>query len=297
MRVRILASGSGGNLSLYESDGFVILVDAGVDPGGLASRLRSVRAEYTRPDALVVTHGHADHCAHAREYAESAGIPTYMTDSTAKVVKPNSARHVFRYTAREPFAIGPFEIRPCAVAHDVPQVALRIESDGCAAVIATDLGEVPPELHGLLVGAQLAMIESNHDLHMLEVGPYPRFLKRRVGGPRGHLSNIQCAALLRALPASVETAVLMHLSEKNNRPEIALECAAEALSDRPTTLLAAKQYDKLVFDLKPRARDEVASASEPDPAKVDAIARALAAPSGRAKGAPLPGQLALKLGG
>lgn len=297
MRVRILASGSGGNLSLYESDGFTILVDAGVDPGGLASRLRSVGAEYTRPDALIVTHAHSDHCAHAKEYAERAGIPTYLTDSTFKVVKPNNARHVYRYSAREPFQLGPFEVRPCAVSHDVPQVALRIESGGCAAVIATDLGEVPSELRALLVGAQLAMIESNHDKHLLEIGPYPRFIKRRVAGARGHLNNDQTAELLRALPPSVDTVVLMHLSEKNNRPEVALECAADALCDRPTTLLAAKQHDKLVLDLKPRAADAHAvSLARPDPAKVDAIARALVTPSARHRSTALPGQLALELG-
>lgn len=296
MRVRILASGSGGNLSLYESDGFVILVDAGVDPGGLASRLRSVGAEYTRPDALIVTHGHADHCAHAREYAEVAGIPTYLTDPTARVVRPNSARNIHRYTVKEPFRVGPFEVRPCLLPHDVVQVALRIESEGCAALIATDLGEVPPELHALLVGVQLAMIEANHDLHMLEVGPYPRFLKRRVGGPRGHLNNLQTAALLRVLPPSVETVVLMHLSEKNNRPELALAAAAEALADRSTHLLAAKQYDKLCFDLAPRPASAHPTLAAPDRAKVDAIARALAAPSGRGKRDVLPGQLRLELG-
>ncbi|MBL8677730.1 MAG: MBL fold metallo-hydrolase [Myxococcales bacterium] len=296
MRVRILASGSGGNLSLYEHDGFALLVDAGVDPGGLASRLRSVGADYTRPDALVVTHGHADHCAHARAYAEGAGIPTYMTDATMRVVRPASARHVFRYSAKEPFRVGPFEVRPCAVPHDVPQVALRIESDdGCAALIATDLGEVPAELRALLAGVQLAMIESNHDKHLLEIGPYPRFLKRRVGGPRGHLNNDQCAELLRNLPASVETVVLMHLSEKNNRPEVALDCAAEALSDRSTTLLAAKQYDRQLFDLVPRGR-EGATLAAPDVARVEAIARAIAAPSKRrAIEPPNPAQLALKL--
>jgi phosphoribosyl 1,2-cyclic phosphodiesterase len=296
MRVRILASGSGGNLSLYESDGFSILVDAGVDPGGLASRLRSVGAEYTRPDALIVTHAHADHCAHAREYAERAGIPTYLTDSTFKVVKPSSARHVFRYSAREPFQVGPFEVRPCAVSHDVPQVALRIESGGCAAVIATDLGEVPSELRALLVGAQLAMIEANHDRHLLEIGPYPRFLKRRVGGARGHLSNDQCAELLRALPPSVETVVLMHLSEKNNRPEVALECAADALSDKPTALFAAKQHDRFSIDLVARAHAAAApTLARPDPARVDAIVRAISAPGARARNAPLPSQLSLEL--
>jgi phosphoribosyl 1,2-cyclic phosphodiesterase len=295
MRVRILASGSGGNLSLYEHDGFALLVDAGVDPGGLASRLRQVGADYTRPDALVVTHGHADHCAHARAYAEGAGIPTYMTEATMRVVRPSSARHVFRYSPKEPFRVGPFELRPCAVSHDVPQVALRVQSDdGCAAVIATDLGEVPSELLSLLVGAQLAMLESNHDKHLLEVGPYPRFLKRRVGGPRGHLSNDQCAELLRVLPASVETVVLMHLSEKNNRPDVALDCAADALSDRSATLLAARQYDKQLFELAPHPR-EGSLLEAPDRARVDAIARAIATPSKRRTTEPNPAQLALKL--
>jgi phosphoribosyl 1,2-cyclic phosphodiesterase len=270
MRVRILASGSGGNLSLYESDGFSLLVDAGLDPGGLAARLRSVGAGYSQPDALVVTHGHADHCAHARSFAD-AGIPTYMTDATMKVVRPSSGRGVHRYSPREPFRVGPFTLTPCAVSHDVPQVALRVESAGCAAVIATDLGEVPSELRALLVGAQLAMIESNHDREMLERGPYPRFLKRRVAGPRGHLSNAQCAELLRVLPSSVDTVVLMHLSEKNNRPDVALDCAADALADRPTRLLAARQYDRQQLDLSPSSGADLLR----NPQRVEALARAL----------------------
>jgi phosphoribosyl 1,2-cyclic phosphodiesterase len=295
MRVRVLASGSGGNLSLYESDGFSLLVDAGLDPGGLASRLRSVGADYLEPDALVVTHGHADHCAHARDFAERAGVPTFMTDATLRGLKIRNARNIRPYSAREGFVVGPFEVRPCAVSHDVPQVALRISAGDRAALIATDLGEVPPDLLSLLEGVSVAMIESNHDRDMLERGPYPRFLKRRVASARGHLSNDQCHELLRRLPASVDTVVLMHLSEKNNRPDVALACAADALSDRPTTLLAARQHDKLCLDVRANAPSHERPA---DPARVAELTRALSAPSPRRapRASALPGQLSLDLG-
>jgi phosphoribosyl 1,2-cyclic phosphodiesterase len=297
MRVRVLASGSGGNLSLYESDGFRLLVDAGIDPGGLASRLRSVGAEYTEPDALIVTHGHADHCAHAGEFAERAGIPTYMTEATLRVTKLKGERNVIPYSTRDPISIGPFRVTPCPLPHDRAQVALRIAHDRCAAVIATDLGEVPADLLSLLEGAQLALIESNHDREMLERGPYPPFIKRRVASARGHLSNAQCHELLRRLPASVDTVVLMHLSEKNNLPQLALDSAADALSDRATTLLAAKQYDRLSIDLRAPTEHAPDAPLIVDRAKVSAIAREIAAAPRRAgKGRALEGQLALDFG-
>jgi phosphoribosyl 1,2-cyclic phosphodiesterase len=247
MRVRVLASGSGGNLSLYESDGFRLLVDAGLDPGGLASRLRSLGADYDEPDALVVTHAHADHCAHATHFARN-GIRTYVTEATYKTASLRGEPNVVRFGARDTFALGPLRVTARPLPHDRAQVALRIEDRARAAVLATDLGEVVPDLLGLLEGADVAMIESNHDRAMLERGPYPPFIKRRVASARGHLSNAQCHELLRRLPATVSTVVLMHLSEKNNRPELALESAQDALAGRAVTLLAARQHDRMSLE-------------------------------------------------
>ncbi|MFO0631134.1 MAG: MBL fold metallo-hydrolase [Polyangiales bacterium] len=154
------------------------------------------------------------------------------------------------FGAREPFEVGGVHVRPCPLPHDAPQVALRFEREGDSAVLATDLGEVPDGLLGLLRGARVALLESNHDPAMLASGPYSRGLKKRVAGPRGHLSNEQSHALLRRLDREVETVVLMHLSETNNRPELAREVAADALQDHPATLLLATQRTPLVV---PRA--------------------------------------------
>ncbi|MDP3277029.1 MAG: MBL fold metallo-hydrolase [Deltaproteobacteria bacterium] len=250
MQVRILASGSAGNLTLFETEDFVLLVDAGLDPGSLRSRLRSVGASYRAPDALIVTHAHADHAAHALAYAQREGIVTYVTDATARALDFPHDALVRRYSPRELLMLGPLQIQPCPLPHDAPQVALRVSDGEHAAVLATDLGEIPPGLVELIDESVCALlIESNHDELMLARGPYSSFLKRRVGSWRGHLSNAQTHTLLRAIPDSVATVVLMHLSEKNNRPEIALETASDALSARSTRLLAARQYDHLLLDL------------------------------------------------
>lgn len=249
MRVRILASGSGGNASLYETEDFTVLVDAGIEPPVLAARLRMLGAHYTHPDAVVITHGHMDHCKYAASYAARFGIPVFATDATARATGLTRAEGMKLYSPREPFALGPFVISPTPLPHDAAQVALKIHDGTHAAVIATDLGEVTSGLVSLIRDANLFMIESNHDREMLEKGPYPKALKRRVGSAKGHLSNDQTYELLQDIPKGIDHVVLMHLSEKNNTRHLALESAADALSEHPAQLLAAKQEDHLLIEL------------------------------------------------
>ena len=144
--------------------------------------------------------------------------------------------------------MGAFIVSPTPLPHDVAQVAFKIEAGGTSAVIATDLGEVTPRFADLARGCDVLLLESNYDRAMLEAGPYPLHLKRRVGSARGHLSNTQTRELLRALPPRAHTVVLMHLSETNNRPDIALESARDALSGRCVRLFAASQTEALVID-------------------------------------------------
>jgi phosphoribosyl 1,2-cyclic phosphodiesterase len=249
MRVRILASGSGGNASLYETDDFSLLVDAGIDPTLLAARLRALGAGYAHPDAVVITHGHADHSRYAAHYAAKFKIPVYVTDATARLTGLTRAEGIKLYSNREAFACGPYVVSPTPLPHDAAQVALKIHDGQHAAVIATDLGEPTAGLLGLINDATALLIESNHDRDMLERGPYPRALKRRVASAKGHLSNAQTFEFLQQIPRGIDHVVLMHLSEKNNTPHLALESATEALADHPAQLLAAKQEDHLVLEL------------------------------------------------
>lgn len=250
LRVTVLASGSRGNAALFEAGDTRVLVDAGVPVHTLRQRMIASCCAHP-PTAVVLTHAHADHHGCVDEVASHFKVPVYLTESVQRCVGVTRAPSVRVYGAREPFSLGDFVVRPCALPHDAPQVALRFEHASGSAVIATDLGEVPEGLERLLRGARVALVESNHDLPMLWAGPYSRGLKRRVASPRGHLSNEQAHALLRTLDREVETVVLMHLSETNNRPELARDVAADALADHPARLLLASQSSPVQVEVAP----------------------------------------------
>src|SRR6185295_209041 len=112
---------------------------------------------------------------------------------------------------REPFAIDQVLLRPTPLPHDAAQVALTLHDGVHKVGLCTDLGEVPPSLPQALAHCDLLLLESNHELELLRVGPYPDFLKRRVASAAGHLSNAQCCELLRELAPTLGRVVLMHL--------------------------------------------------------------------------------------
>lgn len=280
MRVLVLASGSSGNATLFESKGTRVLVDAGIGPRTLARKLREAGVE-GMPHAVVVTHGHGDHLGSYSKIGAKLGVPVYMTESTARFARPSGEVSLHYFSPRQPFAIGALTLSPLPLPHDAAQVALVIGDGEHRAAIATDLGEVPPGLPGHLAGCDVLLIESNHDVEMLERGPYPGFLKRRVLSARGHLSNAQAHGLLRALGPRAHTVVLMHLSKTNNRPDIALESARDALSGRRVRLDVAPAVGPLSLDAALPPPDW-ALPGRPEPAG-----------GPRRRSGPLPGQLLL----
>lgn len=240
MRVFVFASGSRGNAALFDDGRTRVLVDAGIPLSTLRQRIATTRAP--SPDALIVTHAHGDHHRFAGDVSLHFGIPVWVSEATRRALPLHGAAAVRVFGARVPFRVGTVDVTPLPLPHDAAQVSLRLAGhDGRAAAIATDLGEVPPGLDAHLRGCATVLLESNHDVEMLWRGPYSNALKRRLASSRGHLSNPQCAALLARLDRSVETVVLMHLSETNNRPDLALATAAEALADHAARLLAASQ--------------------------------------------------------
>jgi phosphoribosyl 1,2-cyclic phosphodiesterase len=254
MRVTILASGSGGNALLVESSGARVLVDAGLPAPTLARRMARV-GHRAGPQAVLVTHAHGDHHRYAVDAALRFRAPVWVSDATRPMLALSGAPSVRVFGTREPFRIGDLTVRPLPVPHDAAQVALRFEDDaGQSVALATDLGEVSDALVAHLRGADLVLLESNHDLDMLWRGPYSNALKRRIASPRGHLSNEATASALGRLDARTRTVVLMHLSATNNTPRAALDRAAEALADLPAKLLAASQEEPLAIDLAPPAQ-------------------------------------------
>lgn len=246
MKVLVLASGSAGNAALFSSRGTGILVDAGIGPRSLAQKLGEAGAAL--PDAIVITHAHQDHVGHCLRIARRLKIPIYASEATARCEVLRGRGEVRVYSPREPFEIGALTVAPLPLPHDAAQVSLVISDGERKAAIATDLGEIPPDLPAHLAGVDVALIESNHDVDMLRTGPYPAFLKRRIGSAKGHLSNDQARSLLKALSQKTHTVVLMHLSATNNMPAIALEGATDALAGRRVRLSAATQDDVLAVD-------------------------------------------------
>jgi phosphoribosyl 1,2-cyclic phosphodiesterase len=246
VKVAILASGSRGNATLFSAGGTSVLVDAGVGPRTLARKLGEIGADL--PEAIVITHAHQDHVGHCLKLSKRFKIPIYASEATARCEALHGREQVRVYDAREPFTIGALTVAPTPLPHDAAQVALTFTHGEHKAGLATDLGEVPPGLLAHLAGCQVLLLESNHDAELLEKGPYPAFLKRRIASAKGHLSNAQTHALLRGLPRETSTVVLMHLSETNNLPELALSSALDALSGRRVHLCAAAQDELMVLD-------------------------------------------------
>ena len=246
MKVVVIASGSRGNATLFESSGTRVLVDAGVGLRMLAHKLREAGSEL--PQAIVITHAHQDHVGQCLRLSRRLKIPIYASEATARIELLRGREQVRVYSPREPFEIGSLTVSPLPLPHDAAQVSLVFSDGERRAAITTDLGEVPPDLPGHLAGCDVALLEANHDAEMLRRGPYPAHLKRRISGARGHLSNDQAHALLRSLSKETHTVALMHLSETNNRPDMALTMAKDALSGRRIRLFAASQDDCLVLD-------------------------------------------------
>lgn len=250
MRVTILASGSGGNATLVQAGGTRILIDAGVGPAVVRTRMqralgRPFGEDAPRIDAIVTTHAHGDHIGKVVSCASSFGAPIYMTKATSRRLRIPSELRVRVYGQATPFDIGGIRVLPMPIPHDAPQVALVFEHGPARAALVTDLGHVPKALAAHLAGCQLVMLESNHDPDMLARGPYPAFLKRRVASRVGHLSNEQAAELLAQLGPEAADVVLMHISQKNNTPLHALSAARAALRGRKVRLRVAHQDSPL----------------------------------------------------
>lgn len=244
MRVTILGSGSEGNATLFEGGGASVLIDAGLSLRQIRARALAARGRPLETlDAVVITHAHTDHVAHAQRVAQAYGAQLFAQRATAE------AWDLDGHCTYEPSGtvrVGGLTLRTTPLPHDAAQVGVVVSDGDDRVGLVTDLGHVPRALPGALRSCRTLLLESNHDVDLLRRGPYPASLRARIAGPEGHLSNAQAAGLLARLAAGpLERVVLMHLSKKTNTPELALAAARRALEGHGVAVLVASQGQPL----------------------------------------------------
>lgn len=226
LKISTLASGSSGNSIYIESPEQKILIDAGLSGKEINRRLEEIGRQVEEIDFILVTHEHSDHLHGVGVLARRCDIPIYATGGTWAKAEPKIGSIKARQQKeikKEEFVVGDCKIRPFAINHDAQEpVGYTIKSSSAQIAVATDMGEITSEVKEEVTGSDLVVLESNHDLEMLKIGPYPWHLKKRVMGEEGHLSNDDAAAFAVELAQnSVQRILLAHLSQDNNVPELA----------------------------------------------------------------------------
>ena len=231
IHLHVLASGSKGNAAVVEGPAGSVLVDCGISRRALMQRAAELGIDMGRVAAVLLTHDHSDHVA---------GLSVFCNHFDGELLATAGTAGARKYLAELPFTLvghsDAFEVAGMRVQafptfHDVPDpMGFRFETDDDALGFCTDTGHLGAEALAALHGTRILALESNHDERMLAGGPYPGYLKARVAGPSGHLSNAQAAeALPQLVTDDTETVVAMHLSHENNRPSVCVRTLAEAV--------------------------------------------------------------------
>ena len=245
VKICILASSSSGNCTFISTGTTRLLIDAGLSRKETMARLAAVGESLERLDGILITHEHSDHIAGLPVLAKmpsrpmrDAGwrqTPVYLSHRCAQQIDWGGHEPEVRpFQAGATFAIGDIEVTSFTIPHDaVDPVGFTFRAGGRVIGIATDLGYVPDSIKWHLRQTDFLLLESNHDLDMLKVGPYPWSVKQRVMGRMGHLSNEVASQFIRDdLDEKTSTLVLGHLSEQNNYPDLVRLVASQELDRR-----------------------------------------------------------------
>ena len=231
MRLCSIASGSSGNCIYVGSDKTHLLVDTGISKKRIDEGLAELEVKPEELSGILITHEHTDHIQGLGVFSRKYGIPIYATKGTINGITeykclgkmPDGLYH--EVEGDQTFSIGDLEVKPFSISHDANDPSgFRIEKGAKSVAVATDLGIYDDYTIENLKGLNAIVLEANHDVHMVEVGPYPYQLKQRVLGNRGHLSNELTGRLLcNILHGDLKHVVLGHLSKENNYEELARE--------------------------------------------------------------------------
>lgn len=231
MHFGTIASGSSGNCLYAGNKDYHILIDAGISAKRVINGLEAFNIKPEQLNGILITHEHIDHIAGIGVLLRKHHIPVYATLGTIEKIKstkslgnmPESAFHPIN--THEPFEIGNIEIKAFPISHDASEpVSYTLKNDNKKIGMVTDLGYYDDSIVEQLYQSNILYVEANHDIRMLQVGPYPYYLKQRILGNRGHLCNEMAGKLVNDLAhEQLEKIILGHLSKENNYPDLALE--------------------------------------------------------------------------
>lgn len=255
MQVWSLSSGSSGNCYLIKEGDNLILVEAGLSVMRVAKELQLLGFDRRHIDGILVSHEHSDHISSAVALTKRLRSPLICTEGTwLSLACKSSTAEWISLSGGNSVSVGMLSIQSFPIPHDAREpVGFVIKSDSATVCLATDMGIATEEVIDRAVGADLVIMESNHDVDMLKRGPYPAHLKARILGDRGHLSNVDAArTILKIVRGRPRRYWLAHLSGTNNSPETALTTVEEALRreglDRIKVEVALRNRRSLFWD-------------------------------------------------
>ena len=252
MEICILNSGSSANSTLVKTDETSILIDAGLSGKETIRRLKEKNLDANNLSGILVSHGHRDHINGVGVLARRFNVPVITNRRTYSEIYPivgDLPKHRFIRTGAK-FEIGDISVETFSISHDSQDpMAFVLKTNKTKIAHLTDLGVFTDAILKKIRDSDIIVIESNHDLDMLIHGSYPEHLKRRILGPKGHLSNIAAAnALVEAVGSKTNHIILAHLSENNNEPELVQSTVSEILDEEGLSdidLIIASRYEAM----------------------------------------------------
>jgi phosphoribosyl 1,2-cyclic phosphodiesterase len=242
MQIHVLASGSTGNSTFLKLGDANILVDAGISTRRIKQALAALGTDIADLDGILLTHEHRDHIAGLPTLTRKYRIPVYARQATWNAIDNQSKDEVVpadrRCNLPDSLDIGSVKVEPFSISHDAADpVGFRFYTGTTKVGFATDLGFVTDTVKKALSLSDALVLEANHDVDMLKQGTYPWFLKKRILSNRGHLANTDTGWTLARLDKKSNCDVfLAHLSQENNRPELAEKTVADILADQECQL-------------------------------------------------------------
>ena len=237
MEIASICSGSSGNCILIKSGDTNVLVDVGVAKKRVLEGLDYFNTSPNEIDAILITHEHSDHVKGLGVFLRAHPVSVYATKATIENILASSSigevdKELFEeIDSDDEFFVGGLKVNSISTSHDVSDsVCYRFDDGDKSCAVVTDLGYYHDDIVESLKDLNAILVEANHDLKMLEVGPYPYHLKSRIWSNVGHLSNEACGQLLSEIISDkMQYIILGHLSKDNNYPELAFETVRNEL--------------------------------------------------------------------